>query len=58
MARSAELQLPVCDEREREAVEIRFQKRMVQDIIINPPSHPGARSVPITAAHFQTSSIR
>ncbi|MGO8779503.1 MAG: DUF3108 domain-containing protein [Rhodomicrobium sp.] len=37
----------------REAVEIRFQQRMVQDIIINPPSHPGARSVPITAADLQ-----
>jgi len=37
----------------REAVEIRFQQRMVQDIIINPPAHPGARSVPITAADLQ-----
>ena len=37
----------------REAVEIRFQQRMVQDIIINPPSHPSARSVPITAADLQ-----
>ena len=26
---------------------------MVQDIIINPPAYPGARSVPITAAHLQ-----
>ncbi|MGA7326621.1 MAG: DUF3108 domain-containing protein [Rhodomicrobium sp.] len=37
----------------REAVEIRFQQRMVQDIIINPPAHPGSRNVPITAAHLQ-----
>ena len=37
----------------REAVEIRFQQRMVQDIIINPPAYPGARSVPITAADLQ-----
>ena len=37
----------------REAVEIRFQQRMVQDIIINPPSHPGSRAVPITAADLQ-----
>ncbi len=37
----------------REALEIRFQQRMVSDIIINPPAHPGARSVPITAAHLQ-----
>ncbi|MGO8955641.1 MAG: DUF3108 domain-containing protein [Rhodomicrobium sp.] len=37
----------------REAVEIRFQQRMVSDIIINPPAHPGARSVPITAADLQ-----
>jgi hypothetical protein len=37
----------------REAVELRFQQRMVQDIIINPPQHPGARNVPITAAHLQ-----
>jgi hypothetical protein len=37
----------------REALEIRFQQRMVQDIIINPPSHPGARSVPITSADLQ-----
>jgi hypothetical protein len=36
-----------------EAVEIRFQQRMVQDIIINPPVHPGARAVPITAADLQ-----
>jgi hypothetical protein len=40
------------DER-REAIEIRFQQKMVQDIIINPPAYPGARSVPITAAHLQ-----
>ena len=37
----------------REALEIRFQQRMVQDIIINPPSHPGSRAVPITAADLQ-----
>lgn len=37
----------------REAIELRFQQRMVQDIIINPPQHPGARNVPITAAHLQ-----
>ncbi len=36
-----------------EAVEIRFQQRMVQDIIINPPAHPSARAVPITAADLQ-----
>ncbi len=36
-----------------EAVEIRFQQRMVQDIIINPPAHPGSRNVPITAADLQ-----
>ncbi len=40
------------DER-REAIEIRFQQKMVQDIIINPPSYPAGRSVPITAAHLQ-----
>ncbi len=37
----------------REAVEIRFQQRMVQDILINPPVHPGSRNVPITAADLQ-----
>lgn len=37
----------------RESVELRFQKRMVQDILINPPQFPGARNVPITAAHLQ-----
>lgn len=37
----------------REAVEIRFQQRMVQDIIINPPSHPSARTVPITSSDLQ-----
>lgn len=37
----------------RENVEIRFQRRMVQDILINPPQYPGARNVPITAAHLQ-----
>ncbi len=36
-----------------ETVELRFQQRMVQDILINPPQHPGARRVPITAAHLQ-----
>ena len=33
----------------REAVEIRFQQRMVQDIIINPPSHPG----PALSSHYR-----
>jgi hypothetical protein len=37
----------------RETVELRFQQRMVQDIIINPPVRPGSHSVPITAAHLQ-----
>src|SRR5262249_46583316 len=37
----------------REAIELRFQQRMVQDIIINPPSHPGPRNVPVTAADLQ-----
>jgi Protein of unknown function (DUF3108) len=37
----------------REAIEVRFQQRMVQDIIINPPARPGAHAVPITAAHLQ-----
>ena len=37
----------------RESVELKFQKRMVQDILINPPQFPGARHVPITAAHLQ-----
>ena len=37
----------------RESVELRFQKRMVQDILVNPPQFPGARNVPITAAHLQ-----
>ncbi|MBI4725447.1 MAG: DUF3108 domain-containing protein, partial [Rhodomicrobium sp.] len=37
----------------REAIELRFQQRMVQDIIINPPARPGGRNVPITAAHLQ-----
>jgi hypothetical protein len=37
----------------RESVELRFQKRMVQDILINPPQYPGGRHVPITAAHLQ-----
>jgi hypothetical protein len=36
-----------------EAIELRFQQRMVQDIIINPPQHPGSRNVPITAADLQ-----
>ena len=37
----------------RESVELRFQKRMVQDILINPPQYPGSRNVQITAAHLQ-----
>jgi hypothetical protein len=37
----------------REAIELRFQQRMVQDIIISPPQRPGPRNVPITAAHLQ-----
>jgi hypothetical protein len=37
----------------RESVELRFQKRMVQDILVNPPQFTGARHVPITAAHLQ-----
>jgi hypothetical protein len=37
----------------RESVELRFQKRMVQDILVNPPQFPGSRNVPITAAHLQ-----
>jgi hypothetical protein len=37
----------------REAVELRFQQRMVSDIIINPPYHPSTRAVPITAADLQ-----
>jgi hypothetical protein len=37
----------------REAIELRFQQKTVQDIIINPPQHPSARSVPITAVHLQ-----
>jgi hypothetical protein len=37
----------------REAIELRFQQHMVQDIIINPPAHSGMRTVPITAAHLQ-----
>jgi hypothetical protein len=37
----------------REAIELRFEQRMVQDIIINPPSHPSPRNVPITAADLQ-----
>jgi hypothetical protein len=37
----------------REAIELRFQQRMVQDIIINPPFHPGARNVPVTAGDLQ-----
>jgi hypothetical protein len=36
-----------------ESIELRFQRRMVQDILINPPQYPGARNVPITAAHLQ-----
>ncbi len=37
----------------RETIELRFQQKMVQDITINPPSYPGSRRVPITAAHLQ-----
>jgi hypothetical protein len=37
----------------REAVELRFQQRTVQDIIINPPVRYGARAVPITAEDLQ-----
>jgi hypothetical protein len=36
-----------------EAIELRFQQKMVQDILINPPQHPGSRNVPITAADLQ-----
>ncbi len=39
----------------REALEIRFQQRMVQDIIINPPSHPG---VPRRSHHLRRSPKR
>ncbi len=37
----------------REAIELRFAQRTVQDIIINPPSHASSRSIPLTAAHLQ-----
>ncbi len=37
----------------RESIDLRFQQRMVSDIIINPPQHPGSRNVPITAADLQ-----
>ncbi len=37
----------------RETVELRFQQKMVENISINPPSYPGPRRVPITAAHLQ-----
>ncbi len=37
----------------REAVELRFQQRMVSDIIVNPPYHPSTRAVPITAGDLQ-----
>ena len=37
----------------REAVEVRFQQRTVSDILVNPPYHPSARAVPITAADLQ-----
>lgn len=37
----------------REAVELRFAQRAVQDIIISPPHHPSSRHVPITPAHLQ-----
>jgi hypothetical protein len=36
-----------------ETVQLRFQQKMVKDIAINPPQHPGARRVPITAEHLQ-----
>jgi len=36
-----------------ETVELRFQQKMVRDILINPPARPGARAAPITAAHLQ-----
>lgn len=36
-----------------ETVELRFQQRMVRDILINPPARPGPRNAPITAAHLQ-----
>jgi len=36
-----------------ETVDLRFQQRSVQDIVINPPPRPGSRRVPITAAHLQ-----
>lgn len=36
-----------------ETVELRFQQKMVRDILINPPARPGARNAPITAAHLQ-----
>lgn len=37
----------------KESVELRFSQRLVQDIIVNPPSRPGSRRVPITAVHLQ-----
>jgi hypothetical protein len=36
-----------------ETVELRFTNRTVQDIVINPPQHPGGRRVPIMAAHLE-----
>lgn len=39
--------------KKREAVELRFQQRMVSDIVVNPPYHPSSRAVPITAADLQ-----
>jgi hypothetical protein len=39
--------------KKREAVELRFQQKMVSDIIVNPPYHPSSRAVPITAADLQ-----
>lgn len=37
----------------REAIELRFTQRTVQDIIINPPQRVSSRSVPVTSAHLQ-----
>lgn len=36
-----------------ETVQLRFQQKMVKDIAIIPPQHPGSRRVPITAEHLQ-----
>ncbi len=37
----------------RESIDLRFQQRMVQDIVINPPQRGGSRNVPIQAIHLQ-----